>query len=408
MNKIYARMKSFALKIMGLFGYKPNHPTTLDEMLYEESFEDKPTNDYVFAAFPKQRARRGEKAAVKNALLNDLDKYFNLLKKMKKADHTAYEFYKKIGGQIVTDFQFDADELNTLPPRWKKDRPAFGCVLCTNDIDKKEKKGVKYNKYTPQMLYFTRYDKPPSGVQMVPAGYDVYKVTVHWYEQKKFNVTTDICVGIDPENNVHMLFTKVDDTAVFYSKRVGARGKCRQVVHRQKWGIHEFYKDWADDHKITPEELLVNLFCYTINIFDASNMSGMIEVRAHKNNLVGRFMLQPQDAAYMFKDRERLGNTRKHIFHSVVPHTRTIKGKEKNIKLHFRGQRDFYWNGYNINIVVPIRETMLYLPEIDFKAFDGDDPDNKHLLKDSVDGGAELADFLLKVDRGEYKRARAH
>lgn len=407
MNKLYAKMKSFTLKIMGLFGYKPNHPTTLDEMLYEEAFEENDTingNDYL--SLPKQRVKRGEKNVIKNAILSDLDKYFLLLKKMKKADNNSYEFYKKIGGQIVTNFNFDASELNVLPSRWKKDRPAFGCILCTHDMENKVKNGDEKS-HVPQMLYFTRYQKPPYGVQMVPDEFDIYKVTIHWYERNKFNVVTDMCIGIDTSNNVHLLLMKVDDSVAFYSKRQGSRGKEKQIVPRQKWGIHEFYKDWANEHKMTPEDLLVNLFCYTINMYDYSNMSGMIEVRAYKNNLVGRFMLQPQDAAHIFKDRERIGNTRKHIFHSVVPHTRTIKGKEKNIKLHFRGQRDFYWNGYNINIVVPIRETVLYLPEVDIRALDGDDPENKHLLKDSIDGGGELADLLLKIDRREYNQAQA-
>lgn len=418
LGRILSNAKIFALKVLGAFGYKPNHPTTLEEIIFEEQEEviceeqeevicgEPEKSDY--APIQRYRRKRSDKAENKNSILNDLDRYFRLLKKMKTADNLAYDFYKKIGGQIVTDFQFDGKEIYSLPPRWKKDRPAFGCILCTNGIHKSEKQGAESKVYTPQMLYFTRFEKSPLGVQVAPDGYDIYKVSAHWYEKGNFNFVTDMCFGIDPDNNVHMLFTKIDDTAVFYSKRIGAPGKERQVVSRQKWGVHEFYKEWAAEHDVTPETLLVSLFCYTVHFYEASNMSGMIEVKARKNNLVGRFMLQPQDAAYMFKDRERIGNTRKHIFHSVVPHTRTVNGKEKNIKLHFRGQRDFYWNGYQINIVVPIRETVLYMPEVDFKAVDADDPENKHRLKNSIEGGAELADFLLKIDRGEHKRSKMH
>jgi hypothetical protein len=41
---------------------------------------------------------------------------------------------------------------------------------------------------------------------------------------------------------------------------------------------------------------------------------------------------------------------RKRIFHIVRPH---VRADGRAVKMHFRGMRDFAWNGYRIVVTVP-------------------------------------------------------
>jgi len=58
---------------------------------------------------------------------------------------------------------------------------------------------------------------------------------------------------------------------------------------------------------------------------------------------------------YFFKDRikakNKNGNT-KPIYHAVITHERQTKTKLTIVKTHYRGLRHFWWNGYEIRIVM--------------------------------------------------------
>jgi hypothetical protein len=398
MNKVISRIKSFALKVMGLFGYKPNHPNTLDEMLFEEAEED-PSYAQSYQAKQEENKKRRSKnptLSFKKAILGDLKNYFYYIKKMKSADKEAYGFYSKMGANLVTNYAFDKEDIKHLPTRWKETRPSFGCIFTS--IDAEDEKSV--DSIAPAFMYFTKFDKSPAGVQIAPKGWDVYRATIYFHRTKdnrksKINISLDYCVAIDENNEVKFLLSKTQDQVVIQSKRPAQNGHKTHYFCRNKWGIPNVYMEWAAEKGMKAEDLMVHLFKDMVNFYDASSYMGMVEIGVQRDNIKAKFCIQPQDAVTMFKDREKIGNSRKHIFHSVVPHTRVIKGVEKNIKLHFRGQRVFTWNGYSINISVPVRESVVWMPEIDIKSHSYDD--DEEIPPNSLAFGAELADFISDV-----------
>lgn len=396
MNKLYANMKLFALKIMGLFGYKQNHPTSLEEMIIEGESECSSRSE---TSEPKKKRTKNPTISFKKAILGDLKNYFYYIKRMKTSDKEAYSFYSKMGASLVTDYKIDKDDIRQLPSRWKTTRPSFGCVFTSVDADKEDKEeGV-----SPSFMYFTKFKRSPEGVQLAPEGWDVYRATAYFHKRStgkksKINASLDFCVAIDPENNVKFLLCKTPETITIRSKKSDTNGQKVHSFTRCKWGIPEIYIDWAKEKGMNAEDFMVHMFKDMANFYDAASYMGMVEINVQRDNIKAKFCIQPTDAVSMFKDREKIGNSRKNIFHSVVPHTRIINGVEKKIKLHFRGQRDFVWNGYAINITVPVRESILWMPEIDVSSIDENDED----IKDGIEFGDELADYLISANQ-KYK-----
>ena len=60
---------------------------------------------------------------------------------------------------------------------------------------------------------------------------------------------------------------------------------------------------------------------------------------------------------YFFQDRDIVltdsGAARKRAFHLVRPH---VRASGAAVKMHFRGEKDFTWAGYQVNITIPARD----------------------------------------------------
>lgn len=396
MKNLYANIKLFALKVMGLFGYKPNHPTSLEEIIFEHEVKE---NVSFEESGPRKQRKKNPSISFKKAILMDLKNYFYYIKKMKTSDKEAYGFYSKMGASLVTDYKIDKDDIKQLPARWKITRPSFGCIFTSANPDEQDND----DNVVPSFMYFTKFKHSPEGVQLAPDGWDVYRATAYFHKRAsgkkiKINGSIDFCVAIDPENNVKFLLCKTPETVVIQSKKPDNNGRKTHTFTRSKWGIPKAYIDWAKEKGMTAEDFMVCIFKDMANFYDASAYMGMVEINAHRDNIKAKFCIQPTDAVTMFKDREKIGNSRKNIFHSVVPHTRTINGVEKKIKLHFRGQRDFIWNGYAINITIPVRESIVWMPEVDISCVDERDED----IKEGLEFGSELADYLISANQ-KYK-----
>ena len=79
----------------------------------------------------------------------------------------------------------------------------------------------------------------------------------------------------------------------------------------------------------------------------------MIKVKAYKGRLAAIFSVNVLRTPYFFKDRDLCVNVRgkkKKIFHIVRTH---IRKTGSVVRTHFRGMREFNWNGYKIRITVP-------------------------------------------------------
>lgn len=83
---------------------------------------------------------------------------------------------------------------------------------------------------------------------------------------------------------------------------------------------------------------------------------------ARKNGIKVTFLVAENSWKRFFRNRiDAIASDgkRKRIFHAVVAHERVChNGKITPVRTHYRGTRNFDWNGYNIKIVMPGRHGM--------------------------------------------------
>ncbi len=175
----------------------------------------------------------------RDAILDQLERYFIYLKRMKIRDKEAYNLHHQLGIQILPssavrafDNWREKETEDQLSAWWKETRPAFGAVSYgidnagteeekygTADLSPEQWEEAKKNGYDPErvakkmrelpkhrlitvcgggrpiklgeqqfktamfwvpkFLYFHKYDKPPAEIQRVVDG-DVYTMTIYW------------------------------------------------------------------------------------------------------------------------------------------------------------------------------------------------------------------------------------
>lgn len=305
----------------------------------------------------ERKQAREQKHQFKNEILEDLDRYFRYFTKMRKADPDAYNLYKHIGAQFVTERSMDAmmydNEWEHIPLRWKTVRPSFGCVLFPVR---------RTDRVYPRFAYFKKMEGKVANVQQAPEGWDTY-ITTMLFVIEGHQFTVDAPVALSPDSECRALKIRQQTYATINARRGPYRG-ANHVV-KTEWGLPARMAAFAKENNVETAEYIEQMFALTTHIFELAQ-SDFVEVRAQKGNVIARFNITGEDTARLFKDRERVGNTKKRIFHAVRPHERN----GKLIKLHFRGERQFVWNGYSISIVVPGKDFSAFLPELEVSAID--------------------------------------
>ena len=133
----------------------------------------------------------------RDTILQQLERYFVYIDRMKKHDADSYGFYKEVGAVLVPYFANQAwnrdgttdrppeerTEVTELPGWFVQARPAFGCYAYGADPEterfEKASKKDGHEKWVPKFMYFRKYKQPPPEVQMM-AGGDIYAMTVYW------------------------------------------------------------------------------------------------------------------------------------------------------------------------------------------------------------------------------------
>ena len=295
-------------------------------------------------------------------ILDDLDYYMTCIKRMRTADPDAYELYSRLGAHLLP---WKGDNvINQLTPWWKANRPSFGAVAWTSDqLDQQNKKSKCLS---PRFWYFQKFKYHQflrnRLVQRPPEGSDIYGVTTYWDQPRdkkwKQALPTEFLIAITPAGEVFPLKEYRMRTVRATSKRKHwqpgqTRGRAGGgTITVPIWDVHEFYKDWAAEHSMTAEKFMSWLFFAAASMYEAGNR-GMIRVEASKDNHAAVFGVDIKRTPYFFKDRGVTLNEhghRRRIFHIVRPHTRVT---EPTVPMHFRGERQFDWNGFDIRITVP-------------------------------------------------------
>lgn len=330
----------------------------------------------------------------RDTILDQLERYFVYIKRMKKHDKDSYELYRQVGITLMpltatgmNNIQFlgvretweNSEEWRKddceLPPWFLTNKPSFGCFAwgTNTPIEKYEdeetarRRAVKaqkgYRIWHPKFMYFTKYDKPPPTMQLPQNGGTVYKMTMVWDRHgpdQKHAVPEEYGVAIDADGNVQILKMMVVRNTKFPGKRSrlhGKRGIKRRTewLTRAKWALPPIFVEDGD-----AEQRLKWIFSDVVKRWEASLMTQHTRVTVTKDNLAAVFSVSPRRMAYFFQDRDIVlsaNGNRIPVFHAVKAHKRTTRdGREYNVPLHFRGMREFEWAGYHVQITLPLRD----------------------------------------------------
>lgn len=310
-------------------------------------------------------------------ILDQLDDYFTIVRRMRKFDPQAYALYSRIGAHImpVRDMLAPGSEDQIaliddkpvwarLSPWWRQNRPSFGAVALVHPtVDKTERASLKKHpesmgKMYPRFAYFTKFSagKAPCDVQPVTSG-DIYVVTFYFHDKilsNKPDTPIQFPVHITPDGQVRVLNTLLQSySTIRVRKRSRRYDSARSfTIPNQRWGIRPELAFWAHDNELPTHACLQHLFIMAANAWEAAQYS-MIRIDVRQASMHAVFGVDVQRTPYFFRDRAvTVGDTgrRKRIFHIVRGHVREDGAR---VKTHFRGERRFEWNGYEVNISVP-------------------------------------------------------
>lgn len=315
----------------------------------------------------KARARKASPSAeygefyFRDTILEQLDRYFVILRRMRKNSPESFGLYKRIGARIIPNrFATQRGDETGLTGWWRDHRPTFGMVMygTTREAKVMEDEG-KY--LAPFAVEFKKYEPShaPRTIQPAP-GKDIYVVTVHWDDLRsdgkmKSGVPTDFPVCIDANGDVAVLRTLLASEVVIQPKKRAKRGLPFTAPTKQ-WGMHHWFVTWAREHNTDPFMFLGCIFIESANRYAAA-ANGMVQVKARKGGITATFNVDIIRTPYFFRDRGvTVGEEgkKKPVFHIVKTHLRAIgPGRQVPVRTHFRGERSFAWNGYQISISVP-------------------------------------------------------
>lgn len=338
----------------------------------------------------------------RDALLDRLDEHFYYIKSMKKSDIKSYNMFKTAGGVLTNADIIASGEVAKgefyVSDWFKTVMPSFGCVLFITEKQQDQKDMPNTTDKTfPRMMYFRKYDKPPVEIQPIHEPGSVYVCGIYWHNVKgyKYSTTTEYAVHVSPNGYVKLLNMKISEIVRFTTRKQNGYGKGECSLRRERWGIPDFYKDIFNDMGM--KDGLLWLFASTARQFEIHSLQEMIDVKATKNGISATFGVDIERTPYFFKDREAnyVDGKKKRIFHIVRPHERVMgDGNVKVIKTHFRGDKEFMWNGYKISINIPEREKSWRHFDMSIGGHDVDD----------VDVNGNYMDFDEAIQSIEKKR----
>ncbi|MET0742705.1 MAG: hypothetical protein ABWY78_04985 [Microvirga sp.] len=295
-------------------------------------------------------------------LLDQLDGYMAYIRRMKKSDKQAYELYHRVGGQILPRSAYIFVDPK-FTPRWRAGyRGSFACVAIAPDEKYDSKKSIP-----PRFLYYQKINKiPGASIEHVEGGSN-YLVVAHFdrRDDKRWRraYPFSIFVNIDDQCQLRVLReSRTLTNRIRHRKRVPGYANVSVVAQGH---CMDFDREWTRQAKRRGEDIhtyVAGLFCM---IAEAQERGGMVRVAATREHCTAVFTVDVEHTPRFFRDRQAHFNeagNKKRIFHIVRAHMRNGKAT----KLHFRGERDFEWNGYHVHITVPGR----HHPEV--SEFDGE------------------------------------
>ncbi len=325
----------------------------------------------------------------RDTILDQLERYWVYLERMRKHDAGAFDTYSELGATIVppvTFFIHDGVRVSKkgkpedwkvpeMTPWWRTHRPAFGCVSygLTARVEQDEMTRQEITKRTmwiPKFLYFHKYKDPPSTVQPTTGG-DVYAMTVWWDRPQdhskhagKWGIPEEFAIYISNDGSDRRVLKVRKDyyerAIARRSRKHGKRGLKRgrdTTLQHHDWILPREHVTWAKQQHCKVEDLLITLFMDAAIAYEHAAYSMVrVEVKNPKENLTATFGVDIRRMSYFFRDRDITLNhngRKQRVFHIVKPHVRHTAKGPINVAFQFRGLREFSWAGYEVSISVP-------------------------------------------------------
>lgn len=284
-------------------------------------------------------------------VLNSLDSYFKYISYLQKDDRDTYDLYKNIGGQILGSKALIW--VGALPTGWLKQRPSFGLVHFSNE-DTAEKSGAK-------MMYYQKFQ---GYADLQPVAGDIYRVVLYYVlaNDTKVRVPVVFFVHVSDQGEISLIKQRVSEPVRIRHKRKRKGTEDFSIAFREIWKVPDMLLDILKENRSeleadgvkTVSEAAAHIF--TVIASACYNSTDGVRVNVYRNNVACVFNVAMSRTAYFFRDREKTvtenGST-KRIFHATRAHFRNYAdGRIVPVRMHFKGEREFNWNGYNVIITV--------------------------------------------------------
>jgi len=309
----------------------------------------------------------------RDTILQQLERYFVYLARMRKHDNSAFQFYRQYGATLLPyiktgsyDRGGSKSTAHEPPPPlsdwFHQTRPAFGCFVygadpATEQYEARTKPKRGYKLFVPKFMYFTKFKKPPANLQPIDGG-DIYTMTIWWdrpFDPKyksKYGVPEEFGIWVSADGKQLVALRSLDTEMIpIWSRR---RHEFFHIPQRA-WRIPGDFEQWAKREGVDVQTFLTGIFLDATEQHTLTQLS-MVRVAVTKDDMTATFSVNVHKMAYFFQDRDiRIADdgARRRIFHIVRAHTRK-NGAE--VKFHFRGEREFNWAGYQVRITVPGRD----------------------------------------------------
>jgi hypothetical protein len=307
----------------------------------------------------------------KAAILDELKEYFVIIRRLRHVDRDGYNMFAKLGAAILPWQTLSVRR--EFPAIWHdpKTRPGFGAVWFFDPDDKL---------FLPvKLAMFQKLDAAPRGVEATP--HQVYCVTLYYDRVKvqagdkkwlikrlrKAGFGMRYHVSLDRSGDIKLLKELITRHHKIVRKHKrwdrkqtrphGPAGYLPQQVWDYPDMLVDVWKDFQKDFKSVMgiDEYVADFFKIVAQ-FEQGQHTG-IRINLHDGDTTAAFAVDFKRSAYFFRDREITAlardGRRKRIFHIVRPHARHLATKATYVRTHFRGLRDFEWNGYRVHITVP-------------------------------------------------------
>jgi hypothetical protein len=271
---------------------------------------------------------------------------------LKKFDPDMYDYLSRVGVGVLPDTAIVAK--CALSPWFVQTSPSRGAFFLWEGYLPK-RKGV----LTARFVYFNKYSpaKAPPRYERINNGV-VYEVTVFWDKSIKElgnrGFGGSFAVQVDDAGQMRLLREKSVNRVRIRAKKGRDRGRTFSITQHQ-CGFPAFVTEWIKDEESRwkdPQQLAAELLSAAAGFYEAAHAS-MIRVQAKRADVVLTIAVNVKRTPYFFRDRDAVVDAKgkkKRIFHSVRPH---VRSNGQAVRLHFRGLREFTWNGYPVSITVP-------------------------------------------------------